>query len=147
VDAARLGIYGQEVYVQAASGEVYGYACLNWLLCNWRFVPEIPVDAQSSTGDPACRVDTGGAAASAPEFVETRGFSFCLPGAEVYLETARQADGGLYVWEYTRSKLIAGQVILLFGVFGGALGAGSLYLLVRNRRLPAEGPAAEDETR
>lgn len=143
VDAARLGIYGQEIYVQAASGELYGYACLNWLLCNWRFVPQLPADALPSGTRADCRVASGGAEASAPAFLETRDFHFCLPGARVYLETGRQAGGEIYVWEYVQSTLVPGQVVLLFTAIGAVLGIGSLYLLVRNRRLPVDEMEAE----
>jgi hypothetical protein len=144
VDAARLNYSGQEFYVQAESEKLYGYACLNWLVCSWRTVPEIPVDVVSSGPRAGCLVDTGGADAAAPEFVQTRGFHFCLPGSDVYFETGLQADGTLYLWEYAYSTLDPRQIVLFYAVVGGLLGAGSLYLLVRNRRLPVDELEAAD---
>lgn len=144
VDAARLNFNGQEFYVQAESENLYGYACLNWLVCSWRYVPEIPVDVVSTGPRPGCQVDTGGADAAAPEFVQTRGFYFCLPGSDVYFETGLQADGTLYLWEYAYSTLDPRQIWLFYAVIGGLLGAGSLYLLVRNRRLPVDESEAAD---
>lgn len=138
VPEARLGPYGGELYVETASGQMYGYACYNWLACDWRPVAEVPAFPQYANLEGDCPPGEP-AAESVPEAADSFNFVYCGQGYAALYQVVLLEDGHLLARREFQPALGAGVLVPAFAVIGGFFGLASPWIMARNRRKPAAG--------
>jgi hypothetical protein len=127
---ARLGYYGGEFTFQSVSGKIYGYACLDWLVCHWREVPETsvepggyqPGDCPENADLPEVRATNGG----------TVSFTFCRGMERLDYLVTLSANGEISITRYLTPAFSPAALVMGFVFVGGFFGWAGISLVYRS---------------
>lgn len=137
IEEARLSPYGGELYVEGESGQIFGYACYNWLLCAWRPVDTLPTFPQYTSLETDCppgEIEVQ----PLPGAVDRFTYRYCGQGFTAVYQIAVMEDGRVQVRREYQPGLSAGVLVPAFVLVGGALGLASPWIMARNRRKPVD---------